>query len=53
MRSFTTSLNLGQPAFDDNTLPIDRRTLRTLRFFELRGRTEGRGFARWSFDVPA
>jgi hypothetical protein len=52
-RSFSTGLNLGQPSFDDTSISIDRRALRALRFFELRGRTEGRGLARWSFDVPA
>lgn len=52
-RAFSTSLNCGQPSFDDTSIGIDRKALRTLRFFELRGRTEGRGIARWSFDVPA
>lgn len=52
-RTFATSLNCGQPSFDDTSIGIDRRALRTLRFFELRGRTEARGIARWSFDVPA
>jgi hypothetical protein len=52
-RTFSTSLNCGQPSFDDTAIGIERRALRPLRFFELRGRTEGRGIARWSFDVPA
>ena len=52
MRAFSTSLNYAQAAFDDTSINIDRGALRRLRFFELRGRTEGRGLARWTFDVP-
>jgi hypothetical protein len=52
-RAFSTSLNCGQPSFDDHAIEIERRALRPLRFFELRGRTEARGIARVSLDVPA
>jgi hypothetical protein len=52
-RAFSANLNCGHAAFDDTTIEIDRRLLRALRFFELRGRTEGRGLARGSFDIPA
>lgn len=52
-RSFGTSLNYGQPSYDDTSISMDRRALRALRFFELRGRTEARGLARMTLDVPA
>lgn len=52
-RVFSASLVCGQAAFDDTSISIDRAALRPLRFFELRGRTEARGLARWSYDVPA
>jgi hypothetical protein len=51
-RTFSASLTCGEAAFDDTTIDIDRAALRPLRFFELRGRTEARGLARWSYDVP-
>lgn len=51
-KSFSTSLNCGQPAYDDTSISMDRRALRALRFFELRGRTEARGLARLTIDVP-
>lgn len=52
-RVFSASLLCGEAAFDDTSISIDRAELRPLRFFELRGRTEARGLARWSYDVPA
>jgi hypothetical protein len=52
-RTFSAGLVSGQAAFDDTSIGIDRAALRPLRFFELRGRTDGRGLARWSYDVPA
>lgn len=52
-RVFSASLTCAQAAFEDTSISIDRAALRPLRFFELRGRTEGRGLVRWSYDVPA
>jgi hypothetical protein len=45
-RSISSSLNYGQPSYDDTSLSMDRRTMRTLKFFELRGRTELRAIVR-------
>ncbi len=52
-RVFSASLSRGEAAFDDYAIGVDRAGLLPLRFFELRGRTEGRGLARWSYEVPA
>ena len=45
-RTGSISLNCGQPSFDDSSLSMDRKTMRTLKFFELRGRTEVRALER-------
>ncbi len=49
-KSFSAGMNLGGPDYNDTSLNVDRKTLRTLRFFELRGRTEGRAVARLTID---
>lgn len=49
-RRISTSLNYGQPSFDDTSISLERRVMRTLRFFELRGRTECRAIVR--LEVP-
>ncbi|MBE7453974.1 MAG: hypothetical protein HS111_35550 [Kofleriaceae bacterium] len=45
-RPMSVSLNRGGPGFTDVSLSVDRKTLRTLRFFEVRGRTEVSAMAR-------
>ena len=50
-RTGSVSLNYGQPAFDDWSLSMDRRSMRVLKFFELRGRTEIRALARLAVDA--
>lgn len=50
-RPFNVSLNYGQPAYDDTSISMDRRAMRSLRFFELRGRTEARNVARIAVDL--
>jgi hypothetical protein len=50
-KNFSCGLNYGQPSFDDTSLSMDRKSLRTLRFFELRGRTEVRGLERLVIDA--
>ncbi|HEU0037520.1 MAG TPA: hypothetical protein VFQ53_43210 [Kofleriaceae bacterium] len=49
-RPLSTGLNYGQPSYDDTSISMDRRTLRMLKFFELRGRTEARALARLVID---
>ena len=45
-RTFSAYLNCGQAAYDtEQSISMERRTLRTLKFFELRGRTEVRSIA--------
>lgn len=53
-RSGSVGLNYGGPSYDDASISMDRRSMRTLKFFELRGRTEIRAIARLSIDsIPA
>jgi hypothetical protein len=49
-RPLSIGLNYGQPSFDDTSITMDRPTMRALRFFELRGRTDLRGLARLVVD---
>ena len=50
LRNFAVSLNRGGPGAGDASLSLDRKTLRTLRYFELRGRTECAAIARLAID---
>jgi len=50
-RNFTVNLNYAHPEFSDTSISMDRRTMRSLKFFELRGRTEVRGLARMEIDA--
>jgi hypothetical protein len=50
-KNFSVSLNNCGPAYTDTSLRMDRKTLRTLAFFELRGRTESKGIARIAVDL--
>lgn len=50
-RTGSVGLNCGGPAYDDTSLSMDRRTMSSLKFFELRGRTEIRAIARLSIDL--
>lgn len=53
-RSSSVSLNCGGPAYDDTSISMDRRSMRMLKFFELRGRTEIRAITRLVIDaIPA
>lgn len=52
-KTFSTSMTGGRPAFDDSSISMDRRILRTLRFFELRGRTEVRGITPLTVPISA
>jgi len=49
-RPFSCGLNYGQPNVDDTSISMDRRTLRALKFFELRGKTEVRAIAKLVID---
>jgi hypothetical protein len=54
VRTGSVSLNYGQPAYDDTSISMDRRSLRMLKFYELRGRTEIRAISRFAIDaLPA
>jgi len=50
-RNGSTSMNYGLPAHDDTSLSIERKVLRTLKFFELRGKTELRAIAKLPVDT--
>ena len=50
-KTFSSSLNGGAPEYYDTSVRVDRKTLRTLRFFELRGRTESRAISRLPIDT--
>jgi hypothetical protein len=53
-RNFSASLNCARPDYNDTSISMDRKTMRTLRFFELRGRTECRSIATLTVDnLPA
>lgn len=49
-RNFSASLTCGRPDYNDTSISMDRKTMRTLRFFELRGRTECRSIAAMTID---
>lgn len=49
-RNFNASLTAARADYNDTSISMDRRTLRTLRFFELRGRTECRSIATLPID---
>jgi hypothetical protein len=51
MRSFSASTNRGWPAYADASLSMDRKAMRALRFFELRGRTEMSALVRLEVDA--
>ena len=50
-RNGSISLNYGGPAYDDSSISMDRRSMRQLKFYELRGRTECRAIARLALDA--
>ena len=50
-KTFNASLNNTHPSYDDTSLWVDRKVLQSLRFFELRGRTEMRAIATLAFDT--
>jgi hypothetical protein len=50
-RTGSISLNYGMPAFDDSSISMDRKAMRQLKFFELRGRTECRAIAPLALDA--
>ncbi len=50
-RTFSGGLNYGRPNFDDTSISMERRLMRTLRFFELRARTEARAIAEIAVDL--
>jgi hypothetical protein len=53
-RTGTASLNCAGPSYDDTSISMDRRSMRQLKFFELRGRTEVRAIAKLPIDsIPA
>lgn len=39
-RTFSASTRYGRPEFNDNSISMDRKAMRQIRFFELRGKTE-------------
>jgi hypothetical protein len=45
-RNFSIGLNYGGPSYEDFSISMERKALRTLRFFELRARTEMRAIVR-------
>lgn len=49
-RNFSASLNCGRPDYNDTSISMDRKTMRTLAFFELRGRTECRTISTLTID---
>jgi len=49
-RNFNASLTCGRPDYNDTSISMDRKTMRTLRFFELRGRTECRSIVPMTID---
>ncbi len=50
-KTFSCSLSSGRPPFDDTSVSMDRKVLRSLRFFELRGRTECRAISQLSLPL--
>ena len=49
-RNFSGYLNTGVPNHDDTSISMDRRTMRQLKFFELRVRIEARAIASLAVD---
>jgi hypothetical protein len=49
-RNSSVSMYYGVPAYEDTSISMDRRSMRMLKFFELRGRTEVRAIVRFPID---
>lgn len=49
-KHFSMSLANARPTFDDTSMSFERKVMRTLKFFELRAKTEARGMVELAVD---